>query len=444
DGALHDVHADLFFVLEFLLVERRDAARQGHAAARDDAFLDSRAGCVHRVFNTSFLLFHLGLSRGTNLNHGHSANQLRQPLLQLLAVVVAGGLLDLAADFLYAAFDLGVLSLAFDEGGVVLVDGNFLRLTEVGHLDVLQLDTEVFGDGLAAGENGDVLQHGFAAIAEARRLYRANLQGATQFVDHESCERFALNILSDDEQRLAALGDLLEQREQVFHRADFLFVNEDIGVLEHRFHALGIGDKVRREIAAVELHAFDDFQLGFEGLGFLDGDDAILADLLHRFCDDAADRLVIVRRDRANLSDHVAGHGLGEFVEFALLAVAFFVELAADGDHGFLDTALERHRVRARSNGLYAFAIDCLSENGSGSGAVAGDVGRLAGDFADHLCAGVIQAIFQFDFFCHGDAVLGDGRRTEFLLDYHIAALRPESDFHRVSEGVDAAENRLP
>ena len=40
--------------------------------------------------------------------------------------------------------------------------------------------------------------------------------------------------------------------------------------------------------------------------GFFDGDDAVLADLLHRFRDDLADRRVAVGRDRADLRDHVA------------------------------------------------------------------------------------------------------------------------------------------
>jgi hypothetical protein len=66
-----------------------------------------------------------------------------------------------------------------------------------------QLDAEVFGDGLAAGEDGDVLQHGLAAIAEARSLDGSDVQRATQLVDDEGRERFAFDILSDDEQRLA-------------------------------------------------------------------------------------------------------------------------------------------------------------------------------------------------------------------------------------------------
>jgi len=40
-------------------------------------------------------------------------------------------------------------------------------------------------------------------------------------------------------ERLAALGDLLEQREQVLHRADFLFVDQDVAVFEAGFMRSG-------------------------------------------------------------------------------------------------------------------------------------------------------------------------------------------------------------
>jgi hypothetical protein len=53
------------------------------------------------------------------------------------------------------------------------------------------------------------------------------------------------------------------------------------GSVQFDLHLLGVGDEVRRQIAAVELHAFDDVQLELETLGLLDGDDAFLADLLH-------------------------------------------------------------------------------------------------------------------------------------------------------------------
>src|SRR6202030_2112997 len=144
-------------------------------------------------------------------------------------------------------------------------------------------------------------------------------------------------------------GGLLKQREQVLHRADFLFVDEDAHVLEDALHALWIGDEVRREVAAVELHTFDDFEGGLHRLGFLDGDDAILADLLHGFGDDAADLLVVVGGNGANLSDHVALDVAGKLLDFR------------NGNFdGALDATLEGCRAGAGRNGLYAFAEDRL------------------------------------------------------------------------------------
>ena len=43
-----------------------------------------------------------------------------------------------------------------------------LGAAEVGQFNALQLDAEVFADELAAGEDGDVFEHGLAAVAEAR------------------------------------------------------------------------------------------------------------------------------------------------------------------------------------------------------------------------------------------------------------------------------------
>ncbi len=129
-----------------------------------------------------------------------------------------------------------------------------------------------------------------------------------------------------------------------------------------------------------------------------------------------------------------ARDGLGELVEFALLAVAFLVEAAADGGDGLLDAALHGHRIGAGGDGLDAFAVDGLGENGGGGGAVAGDVRGLGSDFADHLGAHVLEAVLQFDFLGDGDAVLGDGRRTEFLFDDNVAALGAERDLHSVGQ----------
>jgi hypothetical protein len=51
--------------------------------------------------------------------------------LQLLAIVVRLGVLDLGADLLHARFDLGLLATAIDDRGVVLVDRDRLGAAEI-------------------------------------------------------------------------------------------------------------------------------------------------------------------------------------------------------------------------------------------------------------------------------------------------------------------------
>src|SRR5690606_7715552 len=113
-GAAHDVDADPLVILDLQLGEGRRRAQQRDAAAGDDALLDGRAGRVQRVLDAGLLLLHLDLGGGTDADDGHAADQLREALLQLLAVVVRGGLLDLRADLRHAALDLLLLAGAVD------------------------------------------------------------------------------------------------------------------------------------------------------------------------------------------------------------------------------------------------------------------------------------------------------------------------------------------
>src|SRR6202000_38778 len=152
----------------------------------------------------------------TDFDDGHAADQLRQTLLQLLAIVVRGGLVDLRANLLHAALDLAVSSAAVNDRRVVLVDRHALRSAQILDLHALELDAEILSDGLAARENSDVLEHGLAAVAEARSLHRSDVQRAAQLVDNQSRQRLAVDVLCNDEQRLGGGGNLLEQRAQIF------------------------------------------------------------------------------------------------------------------------------------------------------------------------------------------------------------------------------------
>jgi hypothetical protein len=86
---------------------------------------------VQRVLDAGLLLLHLDLGGRADLDDGDAAGELGEALLELLAVVVGGGLLDLGADLLDAALDVGLLAGAVDDRGVVLVDRDLLGAAEV-------------------------------------------------------------------------------------------------------------------------------------------------------------------------------------------------------------------------------------------------------------------------------------------------------------------------
>jgi hypothetical protein len=108
-----------------------------------------------------------------------------------------------------------------------------------------------------------------------------------------------------------------------------------------------------------------------------------------------------------------------------------------------VDAALQVHRVEAGGHRLRALAHDRLGENRGGRGAVTGLVAGLRGDFADHLRAHVLELVGKFDLLGDGDAVLGDARRAERLVENDVAALRAQRHLDRIGENVDAAQHPL-
>src|SRR5690606_26716457 len=291
------------------------SAYQGDTAARHHAFLDRGAGGVQGVLDAGLLLLHFDLGAGADLDHGNTAGQLGHAFLQLLTVVVGGGFLDLSADLGHAAFDLGAVAAAVDDGGVVLGDDDALGGTQVFQGGAFQVQAHFLGDHGAAGEDGDVFQHGLAAVAEARCLDGGHFHDAAHVVHHHGGQGFALDVLGGHQQRTAGPGHAFQQRPHFTDVGAFLLDQQDQRVLE------------------VELHALDHFQFVLEAGTVLDGDDAFLAHFLHRLGDDLAHAFVAVGGDAANLGDCLGG-GAGSGHGFDFLD---------HGGHALVDAALEVH-----------------------------------------------------------------------------------------------------
>ena len=179
---------------------------------------------------------------------------------------------------------------ALDDRGVVLGDDDLAGLAQHVDGDVLELQADFLTDDGGAGEDGDVLEHGLAALAESGGLDGHRRERAADLVDHERGEGLALEVLGDDDERLARLHDLLQHGEQVVDGGDLLVGDEDVRILEDGLLAIGVGDEVRGDVALVELHALGERHVDAEGLAVLDGDDTLVADLGHGLGDLLADR----------------------------------------------------------------------------------------------------------------------------------------------------------
>ena len=266
---------------------------------------------MQSVVHAVLLLLHLGLGGSTHLDDGYTTGKLGQALLELLAVVVGSGLLNLVANLGNAGGDVGGLAGAFDDDGGVLGDDHTLGKAEHVDVHVLELEAEVLRDALTTGKDGDILEHGLAAVAEAGSLHSGHIQGAAQAVHHEGCQGLALHVLSDDEEGLAALGHLLQNGEEILQVANLLLEDEDVGVLQHRLHGVCVGHEVGGEVALVELHTFHHVQRGVDTLGFFHGDGAVLAHLVHSLGDDVTDFGIPVGGNGSHLSNLLGGiHGL--------------------------------------------------------------------------------------------------------------------------------------
>ena len=86
----------------------------------------------HGVLDAVLLLLELDLGGGADLEDGDAAGQLGEALLELLAVVVGVGVLDLGLDLVDPALDVVLVAATLDDGGLVLGDDDPLGACRAG------------------------------------------------------------------------------------------------------------------------------------------------------------------------------------------------------------------------------------------------------------------------------------------------------------------------
>jgi hypothetical protein len=113
--------------------------------------------------------------------------------------------------------------------------------------------------------------------------------------------RLVLDVLRDNQQRPSRLHRALEQRHHFAQIRNLLLMEQDQRLVYFNRQPIRIGDKVRREVAAIEAHALDQVERGVEAARLFHRDHALFADLLHRVGEDLADAGVAVGRNRRHL-----------------------------------------------------------------------------------------------------------------------------------------------
>ena len=380
------------------------------------------------------LLFQLDLGGRADVDDGHAAGHLRYALFQLLAVVVAGGLFHLCFDLVDATLDFLGVTVALDERRVVLIGDNAAGAAEVLDHDLVEATAKLFGYYLSAGQDGYVLEHFLAAVAVAGSLDGHAVQHTAHLVDDHHCQGLALDVLGNHHQvLLAALHELLKQRQHVVAGAQLLVGDEDVRVLDGGFHAVGVGYEIGRDVAAVELHTFHELDRKADAATLFHRDDAVFADFVHHVADEIAN-IAIGSGDRGDFSDLLlARYGRGDRAEFVNHDAG-----------GLLQAALHDHGVDTGNHVAVAFVDERVGQHGRGGRAVTGDVVRLARRFLDELGADVLEPILKFDFLGDSDAVVGDHRRAVLLAQCDIAPLGTERGLDRVGHLLDAAHESAP
>src|SRR5258706_4606954 len=361
----------LVIVIQLQVIQGAERVEQSHTTAGNNPFFNGSTGCAQRILDAVLLFLEFDFGCSADADHSDAAGQLGKTLLQLFAIIVAGAVIDLDLDFLDAALDRLLIACAVNNGGVVLGADDLTSTAQVIERNAFQLTTNIFADDRAAGQDCDILKHGLAAITEPRGFNGQHVQHTTQLVQHEGCQRFAVDVFSNDHQFTATnLDELLQNWNDVLGSANLLFVDQDVWLVDDRFHGVGSSDEIGADLATVKLHTFNVLGLEFEATALFNRNHAVLTNLVHDFGNQVTD-LAILRRNRGDGSNLFLGVDLDSHVLDGL------GDLLGSG----LNTTLEQHRVRTSGGNLQTIIDDSLGQHSRGGCAVTSDVIGLGGGF---------------------------------------------------------------
>ena len=204
-GFRDDERARFFVAAESICVCGNFVAdgQKGNAAAGDDTFFDSRAGCRKSVFDAEFSFFHFDFGCRADSDDCYAARKFCKAFLKFFFVVVAGAFRNLVLDCRNALFDERGIACAVNDGGVVFVDLNHFRAAQ--HIEgcVLDFVAEIGRNDGCACQDCDIFKHCFASVTVTGGFDRNALDCAFEFVQDKGGKSLAFDFFCDDEQAAA-------------------------------------------------------------------------------------------------------------------------------------------------------------------------------------------------------------------------------------------------
>ena len=398
NGALDDADTELLVKVGRVDVVEAvgGGLEESSTTTREDTLLDGSASSVQGVNDAVLLLTDFDLRGTANLDDSNTARELGETLLQLLLLVLgSSGVSHDTTDLLTALSNAVLGTLAVQDNGVLLGDGDGAGGTEHVRGELLELHVKLVGEDSTVGEHTKVTKDALTVVTKARGLDGSNLELATELVQDADSESLTLNVLSNDDKRTTEGGRGLKSRDDVLDSRDLLLREQDQGLLVLNLLGLGVGNEVGRSVSTVEAHTLSNLKLIVVGLALLNGDDTLLANLLHGSGDQLADVGIAVGRDGSDLSNLVTS---GD-VTLVLL------EVVDGGINSGLDTTAQVHRVAASSNVLNGLGEDSTSKDSSGGGTITSEFVGLGSDILEETSTEVLVLVLELDGLGNSDTI---------------------------------------
>src|SRR6185503_12582660 len=242
---------------------------QRHATTRHNTFGQRGLSCSNSVVHAELRFFNLDFTDATNFNNGDSTAECCSAFVVVFFVVFAGSRFGLRLNSFDAGLYIFAAACALDNGRFVFTDNHFTGRTnhaEVGSFKIVAL---FFSDNGRAGQNGEVVQNIFAAVAKAWGFYGNRVKHTLELVEYQCGEHFALNVFGNKYEVLfARLGEFFEKWQELLDTTYFLISNNNGWFFVHGFHAGGVGCHVGAYKTAVHRKAFYNFSLEVRCLTF--------------------------------------------------------------------------------------------------------------------------------------------------------------------------------